>query len=481
MKAEPSFLWHDYETFGATPLIDRPAQFAAIRTNANLEPIGQPLNWYCQPPTDVLPHPIASLITGITPQDALAKGSTEAEFARLIHAEMMEPNTCVAGYNSIRFDDEVSRNLFYRNFYDPYEREYKNNNSRWDLIDLIRMCYALRPEGIEWPLREDGMPSFKLEHLSSANKILHEGAHEALSDVLATIGLARLVKTRQPRLFDWALDMRNQQTVIKLLDPINPQAILHTSSRIPASRGCTTMVLPVSIFPDRPKSVVVYDLMFDPESLIQSSADEVADLVFTSSADLPEGVERIPLKAIHCNHVPMVAPVSTLKGVDCERIELDVERCMLNAKKLMAALPDLRNKIMDVFRPHPGNDIRDPDHMIYSGGFFSRDDRNLMNKITASSAGQLGQLNWNFNDPRLAEMLFRYRARNFPQLLSAEENQQWQNDRLRRLNSPSDSRQLNFESFAAEISQAREAYSADTRAQKILDRLEAWALQLALP
>lgn len=481
MNADTSFLWHDYETFGATPLIDRPAQFAAIRTNANLEPVGQPLNWYCQPPTDVLPHPIASLITGITPQDALAKGHTEAEFARLIHAEMMEPNTCVAGYNSIHFDDEVSRNLFYRNFYDPYEREYKNNNSRWDLIDLMRMCYALRPQDIEWPLREDGMPSFKLEHLSSANQIAHEGAHEALSDVLATIGLARLIKTRQPRLFDWALSMRNHQTVSKLLDPINPQAVLHTSSRIPASRGCTTLVLPVSIFPDRAKSVIVYDLMVDPEPLIQSSADEIADLVFTTSADLPEGVERIPLKAIHCNHVPMVAPLSTLKGVDCERIGLDYEHCMLNAKKLMAALPDLRSKIMHVFQPHPGSDIRDPDHMIYAGGFFSRDDRNLMNKIIATPAGQLGQVDWSFNDPRLTEMLFRYRARNFPASLSAEENQQWQKDRLKRLHCPSDPRQLNFESFAAEISQARETYSADTRAQKILDQLEAWGLQLALP
>jgi exodeoxyribonuclease-1 len=168
MKSEQTFLWHDYETFGANPALDRPAQFAAIRTNAALEPVGEPLNWYCQPALDVFPHPIASLITGITPQDAQKKGLVEAEFADNIHAEMMEPGTCSAGYNSIHFDDEFSRNLFYRNFYDPYEREYKNNNTRWDLIDLARMCYALRPEGVEWPEHEPGKPSFKLEHLSAA-------------------------------------------------------------------------------------------------------------------------------------------------------------------------------------------------------------------------------------------------------------------------------------------------------------------------
>src|SRR5210317_2087532 len=234
MQPEQTFLWHDYETCGAYPQLARPAQFAAFRTDAELEPVDEPINWYCQPATDVLPHPAACLITGITPQTALANGVNEAEFAARIHAEMMEPGTCSVGYNSIRFDDEFSRNLFYRNFFDPYEREYKNNNSRWDLIDLARMCYALRPAGIEWPEHEPGKPSFKLEHLSAANQIVHEGAHEALSDVMATIGLARLIFSRQPRLFDWALKMRNQHQVMQMLSPATPEPLLHTSSRIPA-------------------------------------------------------------------------------------------------------------------------------------------------------------------------------------------------------------------------------------------------------
>ncbi len=481
MKNEASFLWHDYETFGAMPLFDRPAQFAAIRTNTDLDIIGEPLNWYCRPPTDVLPHPIASLITGITPQDALKKGLSESEFAARIHAEMMEPNTCTAGYNSIRFDDEVSRNLFYRNFYDPYEREYKNNNSRWDLIDLARMCYALRPDGIEWPLRDDGMPSFKLEHLSSANNIVHQGAHEALSDVMATIGLARLIRRTQPRLFDWALEMRNQIKVKQLLDPVNPQPVLHTSSRIPASRGCTTLVLPVSIYPDRNKSVIVYDLMTDPEPLLQSSAEEIADLVFISSDDLPEGMERIPLKAIHCNHVPMVAPATTLKGVDCERIGLEPQRCIRNAEKIKAVLPELRTRIMDVFKPHPGSDHQDPDHMIYSGGFFSGGDRSQMNRIISTPADQLSEVSWNFADSRLKEMLFRYRARNFPDSLDDQEIDRWRSERLGRLRSPGDPRQLDFDRYSAEIAAAREVYASDARAQSILDQLQAWGQQLSLP
>jgi len=474
MKSEHTFLWHDYETFGAYPQLDRPAQFAAVRTNTRLEHVGDPINWYCQPAVDVLPHPVACLITGITPQEALRKGCIEAEFAAKIHTEMMEPGTCSAGYNSIHFDDEFSRNLFYRNFYDPYEREYKNGNSRWDLIDLARMCYALRPAGIEWPEHEPGKPSFKLEHLSAANHIEHQGAHEALSDVLATIGLARLILERQPRLFAWALKMRDQHHIMKLLNPANPEPMLHTSSRIPANRGCTTLVLPLSIYPDRKKSVVVYDLMSDPDALLSLTADEISDRLFTPADDLPEGVERIPLKAIHSNHVPMVAPVATLKNVDCQRIGLDPQRCFDHAEKLMRVLPQIRNKVMDVFKPHPPGAYTDPDQMIYSGGFFSDSDRRLMQKIRITAAEKLGQLSWPFKDSRLEEMLFRYRARNYPETLSLKETGLWQTQRLARLNQPADDRQLNPESFRLEISAARQAHAADGHALGILDQLEAW-------
>ncbi len=478
MNSEPTFLWHDYETFGAYPLLDRPAQFAAQRTNAELEPVGDPISFYCQPAPDVLPHPAACLITGITPQQALQEGLVEAEFAAKIHAEMMEPATCSAGYNSIHFDDEFSRNLFYRNFFDPYEREYKNGNSRWDLIDLVRMCYALRPDGIEWPEHEPGKPSFKLEHLSMANHIEHEGAHEALSDVLATIGLARLVRSKQPRLFEWALKMRDQQHVMQMLSPASPEPLLHTSSRIPAVRGCTTLVLPLAIYPDRKKSVIVYDLMSDPEPLLTLSAEEISDRLFTPADDLPEDVERIPLKAIHTNHVPMVAPAATLKDVDCQRIGLEPQRCFDNAQILVAALPQIRNKVMDVFKPYPPMTGADPDHMIYGGDFFSYQDRRLLDKVRASAPEMLGREPWPFRDARLPEMLFRYRARNFPATLGLDENRRWQKDRLARLQRPADERQLDPERYRLEISTARQAYATDKRAQIILDQLEAWGDEL---
>ncbi len=479
---ESSFLWHDYETFGARPMADRPSQFAAQRTDADLNCIGDPVVWYCSPADDVLPHPMACLITGITPQEARQKGETEARFAQHILDEMMQPGTCSAGYNSIRFDDTVTRNLLYRNLYDPYEREYKNGNSRWDLIDLARMYYALRPENIHWPMHEPGKPSFRLEDLSAANQLAHEGAHDALADVRATIDLARLLRKTQPRLFEWGLSLRNQKQVMKLLDPVEPRPLLHTSSKIPANRGCTSLVLPLAVIPGRPKSVIVFDLMADPAPLIEQPAEVIHDLVFTPAADMPEGIERLPLKAVHSNHVPMLAPAATLKGVDLQRIQLDPDLCRRHARRLVASLALVRHKVAEVFSASntDGSATNDPDLMLYSGGFFSQADRHLMKKIREVPADKLGVHLWSFQDQRLPLMLFRYRARNYPDTLSMEEAEVWNKDRKARLIDAQDSVHFTLQEFRHEMARARELKRDEPQAQSILDQLEAWVLEIGL-
>ena len=482
MKRPDSFLWHDYETFGAQPMADRPAQFAAQRTDADLNPLGDPVVWYCAPADDVLPHPMACLITGITPQEARRKGVVETEFAANILDEMMQPGTCSVGYNSIRFDDVFTRNLLYRNLRDPYEREYKNGNSRWDLIDLARMYYALRPDGLQWPMHEPGKPSFRLEDLSKANGIEHEGAHDALADVRATIDLARLLRQAQPRLFDWALGLRDQKQLARLLDPVEPKPLLHTSARIPATRGCTTLILPLAIYPDRPKSVIAFDLMADPTPLIEQPAEAIHDLVFTPAADLPEGIERLPLKAIHSNQVAMVAPGSTLKGVDLDRIQLDPECCLRHAEKLIEALPAVRHKVAEVFSApfEDGRDSNDPDRMIYSGGFFSSADRHLMKKILDVPPSKLSGHLWTFQDRRLSVMLLRYRARNFPETLSMKEAEVWEQDRCARLVQTDDPSYFTLNTFRLAMVEAREQNREDQKAQEILDQLDAWVLEIGL-
>ncbi len=467
-----SFFWHDYETFGIDPRRDRPAQFAGLRTTLELEPIGEPLSIDCKPAPDVLPNPVSCLITGITPQRCERDGVIEAEFAARVHEELATPGTCGAGFNSIRFDDEFTRNLLYRNFHDPYEREWKNGNSRWDIIDLARMCYALRPQGIEWP------GSFKLVDLAAANNLAHARAHDALSDVEATIELARLLRRTQPRLWDFYYALRQKQRALELLDYAHRTPVLHVSSRYPAERGCLAIVVPLTVLPDRPNSVVVYDLDADPIPLLELDADDIADRLFTPQADLPEDIARIPLKLVHANKSPALAPLSALKNVDTTRIGLDVERCLRHLQLLHDAT-DLPEKLRHVFATqHDENEKPDAELAIYRG-FASDADKRLFGEVRRTPPAELGKREFGFRDPRYAELLFRYRARNYPESLNADEHRRWESLRRERLTTSTPLTALTLDEYFAAIANERAVAATDGTRQTLLDQLELWGHKIA--
>lgn len=434
-----SLLWHDYETFGADTRRDRPCQFAAIRTDTDFNEIGEPEMFYCLPADDYLPHPQAVLITGITPQQARREGLPETEFAGRIHELMSRPNTCVVGYNSLRFDDEVTRHLFYRNFIDPYGREWQNGNSRWDLIDLVRATHALRPEGIQWPLKEDGTPSFRLEDLTAANGITHgDAAHDALADVRATIALARLLKQAQPRLFDHLFQQRGKHQVNALLDFNNPKPLLHISSRFPASRGCAALVLPLARHPSNPNGVLVYDLSVAPQELLDLPVAAIQERVFTTQAELEaQGKQRIPLKVVHVNRCPVLLPVKAMTPENAARFGLDLAQNERHWRELQASPAGLAAKVQAVFAAEGGfSDGGDPDLMLYSGAFFSNADRQRFVELRNLAPEELGDAELVFEDARVEEMLFRYRARNWPEYLTSAERERWDEYRWQKINSP---------------------------------------------
>jgi exodeoxyribonuclease I len=477
MPPSTTLLWHDYETTGADPRRDRPSQFAGIRTNLDLEIIGEPVSLYCKPGNDMLPHPEACLVTGITPQHAQREGRIEAEFAAIVHEELAAPGTCGVGYNSLRFDDEFTRQLFYRNFHDPYEREWRDGNSRSDLIDLARMCYALRPQGIEWPLRDDGSPSFRLEDLARANGLKQDRAHDALSDVEALIGLARLIRRNQPRLFDFHFDLRKKQRAFQLLDVVHRTPVVHVSSRYPASRGCLAIVVPLAIHPQQPNGVIVYDLDVDPTPLLELTPEEIADRVFVSRADLPEDVERIPLKLVHANRSPALAPMSVLKDVDAVRIGLDSARALRHLEQINRE-SDLATKVQAVFLAQtPHAPPLDPELALYAG-FLPDADKRLLREVRRTPSESLNEKDFPFRDPRYAELLFRYRARNWPQSLSVEESARWHEWRRRRLFSETAMTALTFDQYFAMITHKRDEVRPDQL--PLLDALEAWGRELAL-
>ena len=468
--------WHDYETFGADPRRDRPAQFAGVRTDEALNEIGEPLVIYCKPARDFLPHPEACLLTGITPQLADEKGLPEPEFIARIHAEFAQPNTCGVGYNSLRFDDEVTRFTLYRNFYDPYAREWQQGNSRWDIIDLVRMTYALRPAGIVWPQHEEGQPSFRLEDLVAANGILHESAHDALSDVRATIALARLLRTQQPRLYDWLFQLRDKRKAATQLDLATHNPVLHTTRMYPAKTGCTSLVMPLIFEPGNNNSLLVYDLRQDPELFLPLDADELSQLLFTRNDELPEGMQRLPVKSIKINKCPALAPRNTLDAEAAERIALDLDACYQHWQKLCAQ-PDFFQRVATAYTSRAFEPSGDVDVALYDG-FLDNADAASLAQIRRVSPKQLAKMRFDFHDQRLPELLFRYRARNWPETLIQTEAQRWEQMRLQRLTQGEGGRSIIFSEFSVQIALLREAHKTDGNAGRILDELEGWGKDL---
>ncbi|KAA9001390.1 exodeoxyribonuclease I [Affinibrenneria salicis] len=470
-KIQPTFFVHDYETFGKNPARDRPAQFAGVRTDENFNIIGEPLVIYCRPADDYLPDPEAVMITGITPQQAQAKGVSEAEFARQIQQAFSEPGTCVMGYNNIRFDDEVSRYLFYRNFYDPYAWSWQNGNSRWDLLDALRACYALRPDGIVWPENEDGLPSFRLEHLTRANGVEHEHAHDAMSDVYATLAMARLLKQAQPKLFDYLFQLRNKRKVSALIDIPQMKPLVHVSGMFGAARGNTSWVAPLAWHPENQNAVIVCDLAGDLSPLLALEADELRERLYTRRDKLAPGETSVPLKLIHTNKCPVLAPASTLRPEDAERLGIDRPLCLSNLK-LLRQHPQLREKVVALFADAPAfPPEQDVDARLYDG-FFSDADRAAMKIIQQTAPQNLPALDLNFSDNRLEPLLFRYRARNYPATLDDREQQRWLQHRRETLTPQ------RLQEYAARLEQLYQYYENDGKKTELVKLLYTYAQTL---
>ncbi|KHD24638.1 exonuclease I [Vibrio caribbeanicus] len=423
---QPTFFFFDYETWGISPAKDRPCQFAGVRTDMDFNIIGEPLVIYCQPPTDYLPAPEAALITGITPQTAVAKGLSEPEFITKIHEQLATPNTINLGYNSIRFDDEVTRYTCYRNFIDPYAWSWQNGNSRWDLLDVMRACYALRPEGVEWPENDEGFISFKLEHLSKANGIEHENAHDAMADVIATIEMAKKIKAAQPKLFDYFLSMRHKRKLNDLIDIVNMTPLMHVSGMLGRECNYTSWMVPVAWHPTNQNAVIMVDLAKDPQPLFDLDVEQLNERLYTKHSELADDELPVPVKLVHLNKCPILAPAKTLTAENAANIGINREQCLENLARLRQT-PEIREKLIGLYsidREYAKDN--DVDSMLYDG-FFSPADKASMDIIRQTDPNNLAALDISFNDDRIAPLLFRYRARNFPATLDESEQQRWAN------------------------------------------------------
>lgn len=417
-----SIFWYDFETTGTDAAADRILQVAGIRTDEQLNPVGEPLNLYCRLTDDVLPHPRASLVTGIGPQVLQEEGLMEAHFVARLQQEMMQPQTCTAGYNSLRFDDEFTRYALYRNFHDPYAREWQGGNSRWDILDALRTAWALEPEGIEWPEAGEGRVSFRLELLTAANGIEHDQAHDALSDVRATIGMARLLRKAQPALYEHLYRLRDKHAVHAALRIGRP--VVHVSGRLSPQRRYLGVMLPLLQDDVNRNAYVACNLLEDTSPLLELPADEIRRRLYTRRDELQEGELPIPLKKIHANKCPALVAPGILADRERPWLEVDDRLWRVRGRQLLDHLPEVQQKLREVFAADGFPGKTDPEQQLYAG-FLSRRDRDICNRVLEADAQQLARDTWPFDDPRLPELLFRYRARNFPDSLMPEERESW--------------------------------------------------------
>nr|MBA2239223.1 exodeoxyribonuclease I [Lysobacter sp.] len=375
------------------------------------------------------------------------------------------------------FDDEFIRHGLFRNFHDAYEREWRGGNSRWDLLDVLRLAHALRPDGLVWPRREDGATSFKLEHLAQANGVRSGDAHEALSDVRALIGLARLLRASQPRLFDYALKLRDKRHAAGLLDTIAMKPVLHVSQRFPAQRLCAAAVLPLARHPFIDSRVLVFDLDQDPGAMLDLDADAIAARLYTPASELAEGQSRVALKEVHLNRCPALAAWEHLREADFARLRIDCEQAEHRAARIRAAGPALVEKVRRVYASERARPPSDADAALYDG-FIGDGDKRLFKEVRATPATALGTRAFAFADPRLPELLFRYRARNWPETLSEAERRRWDDYRRLRLASGTGLSEYDFAGFHAEVASLRNRHAGDALKLALLEEIDIWAADL---
>jgi|AntRauTorcE11897_2_1112592.scaffolds.fasta_scaffold01201_2 exodeoxyribonuclease-1 len=462
-----SFLFYDLETSGLNPRHDRIMQFAAIRTDMELNQVGEPINVMVKLAEDTLPSPEAIMVTGITPQQTQQDGYSEAEFASMLAEEVFIPDTTVVGFNNVRFDDEFIRYLFWRNFFDPYEWAYRDGRSRWDMLDVVRMTRALRPEGINWPVNEEGKASNRLEELAAKNGLEHTKAHDALSDVEALIGVAKLIKTKQPQLFDYLYKLRSKDEVKQLINLENKSPFVYVSGRLDSEYNKATVAFPLTS--GKHGNVIVYDLRYDPKPLLELSQEDIQNRLFAGWEERQaDGFEKMPTKELQYNRTPAVAPLGVLESNDGWN-KLDISKSTVEKhKKTLLETPGFAERVRSAYEAAPEYATEEDAEAKLYNGFLNDNDRRLLDDVRRAGENELADLHPNFVDERLNELLLRYKARNFPKSLAEDEVVQWENWRAARVSK-------GLKPYVSKIGELSAVHAVDDSKMFLLQELQLWA------
>lgn len=479
-----TLLVFDFETTGTDTVRDRPVQFACVRTDLDLEIVGNPTTLHCQPTPDHLPDPAACLLNGITPRFCREVGLPELQFVDAVQRELAAPGTISFGYNSIAFDDEIVRFMLWRNLMDPYAREWKDGCRRWDLLHLVRATCALRPETLEWPRNEDGTVSFSLARMSAANGLLHQSAHDALSDVYATLALARRIRERQPRLYAHCFSMIDKNLALGEMDVALHKPFIHVGRSIEPNTGPDTgraagvrILLPLARHPVNRNEVIAWDLAADPRQLLDIDAETLRRRLAPAGDE--QTVEPIPLACIAANQSPPVFQnLSVLSRERAAELGIDVAAALAHVPTMLGVLEtvDLARLLQAAFdRRAPECD---PEQALYAG-FIGNADRRALDMLRTMDPGNLAAFEPEFGDPRLGALFLRYKARHYPQALARRERDKWEEYRFDKLVSGECGNRTVAAVRAAVAGLRRGPAVADPAAAGLLDDVVAYTDSLA--
>lgn len=441
-------------------------QFAGIRTDMDLQPVGEPINVLVKLNDDVLPSPEALMVTGITPQQTQADGYSEVEFARLLSEQVFVKDTIAVGFNNIRFDDEFIRHLFWRNFYDPYEWSWKEGRSRWDLLDVVRMTRALRPDGIKWPVDAKGVATNRLELLSSLNKLDHAKAHDALSDVEALIGVTKLIRQQQPQLYDYLLKLRDKKAVKQLVNLDDKQPFVYVSGRLDSQFNKATVAFPLTA--GKNGNVVVYDLRYDPTPFLQLSQSDLTKKFYAAWEERSKvGFQKLPVKELQYNRAPAVAPLGVLaQDGGWSNIGLS-EDIIVKHRNILLSSPGFAENIRALFEnKREYKKSTDPEAQLYDS-FVPEVDKIRLESVRQAGETELADFHPSFSDERLEPLLLHYKARNFPGSLAEDESIAWEKWRSSRITASLPSFMKSLQGLSASIK--------DQDKQFVLQELQLWA------
>jgi exodeoxyribonuclease-1 len=414
-----SYVFYDTETTGIDTAFDQILQFAAIKTDADLNELDR-FEIRCRLMPHIVPAPGAMKVTGVTVSQLHDTAHcTHYDMVRKIRAKMLEWSPAVIlGYNSIDYDENILRQAFYKTLHPPYLTN-TNGNCRGDVLRMVRSASILEPDAIVIPVDAKGKNIFKLDKVAPANGFDHSAAHDALADVEATIHLCRLLMSKAPAV--WSTGMRFSQKA-SVIDYVSSERVFCWCEFFGGAPH-SWLVTPIGQNPQNSGEYYVFDLQFDPDTLAALSDEKLATALTRSPK---------PVRRLKCNAAPMLAAIEdapaitvalALSSDELERRADVLEQNDGLRARLIAALEAGREPFET--SPHVEKQIYD--------GFWPRSDDVLMETFHTVPWEQRLAIADSFQDKRLKTLALHLIHIERPDLLNQTVCAEQDNARARRI------------------------------------------------